>query len=831
MSNRDNDFHKKREQGEHNSSQENLTLNIRNSFEKAVHQVSDVLGKAQNEIVLRATGAPVAAQYVASISPALAAQYARGREIVLARENKGKSTVDLTDLPAAQRKAVETYQRLHSDLPSKIPFYNKEILARDLDRDIVRKASQQNPSLKIDQPANPPASRERTAKVAVAKAKVTESANDKGSRPLSSELSSNALTKSQHTQAAKTNKHLESVRAVSSPTIRNESKSSIKSERNERNEKNKKNENVIRNTELGKSFVKYTDKTTVINALQDNVVKARGVSAPGNALISALESKPVDRLSKSSNSLVKTSDNPAVEQRRPEQIVGKTEISEKKSYKEACKEPYETLSAAQAVSAESTKINQPKISKTLEAPFQVLQIEREQLTSLTEKFATPSAKGANELAWCISSPNEPQLATDGKEDGLISLNEHMDTGRIIDSSERSHSANEEGERHLNLRLIWAGQSKIIGAIQCESLKVRRSLELDLTADATYINIKLQPELAVCLRTSMRTPGLPDQEFVVNETKTIRRALSANCDDCTKTESKSRPGAGIKTKSDIGIKSDTKSKSKADKTAGETYIAHVRIGSKQSFKPIDRKHDKAEGLPLKVDLASKQPIGDSTIRATGEAKVSSREYKFTCSDKNQKYLSGPEIALAAIIALAGAAKLRPEASALQNESVAVVQKYNLDFIGDQPNLSGSIAATESNKATKSKSTAIFIRPKVLIGVGDTLVAIAEQLFNDAGIAWLILGINDGIEWLVLEGKTIVKLRSRQEIFIPVYQDIIDFQKVRTKEMTGQNLITIVEENRIDREILNITMAPMAGSSENSDPLQDWQIASLQIGDLD
>ena len=72
---------------------------------------------------------------------------------------------------------------------------------------------------------------------------------------------------------------------------------------------------------------------------------------------------------------------------------------------------------------------------------------------------------------------------------------------------------------------------------------------------------------------------------------------------------------------------------------------------------------------------------------------------------------------------------------------------------------------------------------------------------------------------LEGKTVVRLRSRQEIFIPVYQDIVEFQSRRTKDMSSRNLITIVEENQIDRELVDQTLSSILGhNSTNLDPLQ-------------
>jgi hypothetical protein len=91
----------------------------------------------------------------------------------------------------------------------------------------------------------------------------------------------------------------------------------------------------------------------------------------------------------------------------------------------------------------------------------------------------------------------------------------------------------------------------------------------------------------------------------------------------------------------------------------------------------------------------------------------------------------------------------------------------------------------------------------------------------------LQLNEELKPVVLEGKTVVRLRSRQEIVIPVYQDIVDFQKRRTKEMFGSNLITVVEQTQIDREIVDMAIAPMLGlNSKNIDPLQLAQFPQQQ-----
>lgn len=55
-------------------------------------QASDALGRVQNDMIERVTNTHVKQQYVASISPALANLYVRGRDIMLSRRDR-KSVV------------------------------------------------------------------------------------------------------------------------------------------------------------------------------------------------------------------------------------------------------------------------------------------------------------------------------------------------------------------------------------------------------------------------------------------------------------------------------------------------------------------------------------------------------------------------------------------------------------------------------------------------------------------------------------------------------------------------------------------------------------------
>jgi hypothetical protein len=110
--------------------------------------------------------------------------------------------------------------------------------------------------------------------------------------------------------------------------------------------------------------------------------------------------------------------------------------------------------------------------------------------------------------------------------------------------------------------------------------------------------------------------------------------------------------------------------------------------------------------------------------------------------------------------------------------------------------------------------------VLVGVDDTFVSIAEEVLNDGGLAWLIADLNrEYLHESYLNGKRIVRVRVRQSIQLPVYQDIIEFTRGRKRHMTANNLVTIVEESAINKEVIEDALGGMLGlKSESRDPLE-------------
>jgi hypothetical protein len=211
---------------------------------------------------------------------------------------------------------------------------------------------------------------------------------------------------------------------------------------------------------------------------------------------------------------------------------------------------------------------------------------------------------------------------------------------------------------------------------------------------------------------------------------------------------------------------------------------------------------------------------------------------------RRYILGAEIALAVLIASGGIASIKHDRqpkgeclnetdSAPDERDRAAIEVYEP---GSEPktsqktierskpgNSAGShVSWTDNNheeEATEREfspisppqSTPLLLRPTILVEANDTLESIAEHQLNDANLGWLIADLNrHNIKESFVDGNRIVELRTRQQLFLPVWRDIEEFyhQPESTQQKT---LVTIVEQSQIDRELLSSVLGPVIASS--------------------
>jgi hypothetical protein len=207
---------------------------------------------------------------------------------------------------------------------------------------------------------------------------------------------------------------------------------------------------------------------------------------------------------------------------------------------------------------------------------------------------------------------------------------------------------------------------------------------------------------------------------------------------------------------------------------------------------------------------------------------------------KRFVLGSEIALAVIIAAAGAARLRvrtektrprpelipgggstgdAESRRQAGESAADIdgadQKISIEHTSSSD---GEISVSNSSErldseqylseGTTVKPANPRTRPKTIIASTDTLVSLAEAFFYDRNVAWLIADLNKGVikeSWL--DGKRIVELKSRQQIELPLREDIERFYRQRADHALAENLITIVEQAGVDSQLLSNSLAKL------------------------
>ncbi len=245
--------------------------------------------------------------------------------------------------------------------------------------------------------------------------------------------------------------------------------------------------------------------------------------------------------------------------------------------------------------------------------------------------------------------------------------------------------------------------------------------------------------------------------------------------------------------------------------------------------------------ITVDTKQGNLVQDGASSQQAEIKNRPIE-KFTCSQEfiRKTFISGAEIALAVIIGRMGTNRIRATFSkantSVSEQSQCTTSEVN--HIANQPiyELAAESTTKEEHQEKTSKAmdndtespdqrrvkpkqkkklaSPAIIRPKTLVASTDTLISIAEAFFYDRNVAWLIADLNQStLKETWMDGKRIIELKSRQQIELPVWDDIDKFYSSRPENARPENLITIVDQTTIDKELLNSTLRKLL------DPNQD------------
>lgn len=207
----------------------------------------------------------------------------------------------------------------------------------------------------------------------------------------------------------------------------------------------------------------------------------------------------------------------------------------------------------------------------------------------------------------------------------------------------------------------------------------------------------------------------------------------------------------------------------------------------------------------IDAATAAQKGDLTI-VDGEFEVDEKgKPTRRIKDSDKRYLTGVELTLGAILMISGAAKLREERS---EEAERVLRDKNVN---------------EEEQNTQK----ILHRRTHLVLHGQTLQSIAEDIFQNAAVAWLIADMNASNikeEWI--DGKRVIELRSRQVLELPEPEEINDFMARLRKDFKIDQLVTVVAESTIDRELVNNFLGSVSGAAPNTQISLSTETIQLQ-----
>lgn len=150
------------------------------------------------------------------------------------------------------------------------------------------------------------------------------------------------------------------------------------------------------------------------------------------------------------------------------------------------------------------------------------------------------------------------------------------------------------------------------------------------------------------------------------------------------------------------------------------------------------------------------------------------------------------------------------SVVMNRQIMYGTEHLLDL--ENPEDEDVVDLVDEDDTTNGASLSqVLRRPKWIIEAGQTLDGIAERLFSNADLGWLIADLNRALlRETYIDNKRIVELHSRQEIELPVWQDIQKFDQARKKGWNAENLITIVVERQIEREVVESVLSKVVGA---------------------
>ncbi len=229
----------------------------------------------------------------------------------------------------------------------------------------------------------------------------------------------------------------------------------------------------------------------------------------------------------------------------------------------------------------------------------------------------------------------------------------------------------------------------------------------------------------------------------------------------------------------------------------------------------------------------------------ETHLANHKIQRSFSSDSNRYMLGPELAIVAIVAVAGIAKRRADLSSAGIAAVDITSAKNVkgkkqesenlktEFlyrspllekrIKDKvkPGLTGEIPewmiSLDGSSAAESGYLfgSVLRRHTILMTQSDTFNSLAEAHFHDRVLGWLIVDLNmRKVKEIWKDDKRVIAVSNGETIELPVWEDIVEFYQNKPKNVEPDNLITIVLKRKLDRELIEAALAKVLAPEEAS-----------------
>ncbi|MBS1993132.1 MAG: hypothetical protein JSS83_21600 [Cyanobacteria bacterium SZAS LIN-3] len=748
-------------------------------FDMAARSLHEFQGDTTNRIVDLIAHQDLARKFSDSINSQLAGQYVEGKALLETRAAQGKTASDLSGLSPAQQTAVRAYQKIHNELPASIPLVDRDALMRSVERSIESKVRTSRPE---STPIPEPHPR------AVEFHKALDSA------PAMTGSSTGRTIPKPHEPEAR---ELKSTRSDGSPAAYQS-----------KPQEQAKPQQEVRQIEADKHIsapkvVANLESVGTVSEAPPARAQARGDTAGAIPFSPLLRDKTLP----------------------PEWIQPRLETF---SLRPAAVAPivFERLTAKAL----------PYLPHESETPGRVIE--------------PPAQQKASSERWCNISVR--LLGLPGSRPVEVTI--------VRSGSKRIFPADDpvvQKRMHI-VRLILTNQGIPIGRIFDQSLRL-----LPLRPSAP------RQDAAATVRAADSVVRLGPSSGVVSRPLSSAPSESAPSTrpDSTATEKVQGPGQGpakrfVKPEHERFVEKsvDQSVDKQADRLQPQITDS---AGSHSRFEPVSKSgsgtepesRSKSESEPeseldseleLDPDSGAEDEPGKTPTGSKAEGQQQTRITKTFVvrgSMPDKRYITGGELAFVAIMALAGASRVRPDENAgahglgmVRREYIMVEEEEGVVWSEpgyELPPLPGKarVDSTEDADNSEAKETAggsrpraeserkILMRPQIMVQAEDDLAEMAGLLFNDSRFGHLIADINRHSTRQKFEaGARVVMLYTRQRLSLPVYQDILRFSSTHLREAGQIKLITVVENSAVDRELLEHGLGQILGlNSPNRDPL--------------